>query len=208
MLAALLISLPVAGTPGPNNIICAAIGARHGARRALPYALGVTVGFPLLLGGVGLGLGSLLRTYPQIQQTAQVLGTGFLVYLSYRIAAAPIVNVARERQKVGGAVRGFWYAVAFQWINPKALSFCFSLIALYTRPQALLLDIALLMVISAGVSIVMTMSWALTGDLLGKLLRTSWQHRLFNVVMALLLLGAALSIFFYQVAPPPAATQG
>ena len=43
-------------TPGPNNAICASIGATYGYTRALPFALGVTVGYPALIAAVGLGL--------------------------------------------------------------------------------------------------------------------------------------------------------
>lgn len=198
MLAALFASLPVCITPGPNNIICAAIGAREGARRALPYALGVTCGFPLLLGAVGLGLGTLLRLYPAIQQAAQVLGALFLAVLALRIAmAAPYVRADAPR---GVLRQGFWYAMAFQWINPKALSYAFSLIALYTRPQALPLDVALLMLMAAAITLPITMGWALSGDLLGRYLRTPLQQRAFNVAMGALMLAAAVSIFFYQPA--------
>lgn len=196
-LAALLASLPISATPGPNNIICAALGARHGVRRALPYALGVTVGFPLLLASAGAGLGALLHLYPQIQTATQIAGAAFMVYLAYRIAAAPPVNVRQRRAQVGERVFGFWYAVAFQWINPKAIAHAFSVIALYTRPQAMALDVAMLMLISAAIVLPITVGWAVTGNLVSRFLDTPLRERGFNIFMGLLLLSAAVSIFFY-----------
>lgn len=194
MFAALLASLPVCATPGPNNIICAAIGARRGARGALPYALGVTVGFPLMLAAVGIGLGTLIRQYPQIQQFTQLAGVAFLVYLAYRIATAPMPDMHRPDNI---SAYSFTYAVLFQWINPKAVSFAFSLIALYTRPYALFIDIVLLMLISAVITLPVTMLWALTGDVLSRFLQTRLRYRVFNLCMGALLLAAAVSIFLY-----------
>lgn len=194
--AAFFASLPICATPGPNNIICAAIGARHGYRRALPYSLGATLGFPLLLGAVGLGLGGVLRLYPGIQLATQVLGALFLVYLAYRIATAPPVDVEHARVE---RVYGFRYAMVFQWVNPKAVSFAFSLISLYARPQALLIDVPLLMLMSAIITLPVTMIWAIAGNVLGKLLHTPLRQRVFNGVMAALLLSAALGILLYRV---------
>lgn len=196
MLAAVFTSLAVSATPGPNNIIVAAIGAHHGYRRALPYCLGVTVGFPLMLGIVGLGLGGLLITYPYLRQMTQIIGATFLIYLAYRIVTAPVVNVPTARRE--GSIYGFWYAVIFQWINPKAVPFAFGFISLYARPQALMLDVAMLMMLSALVTLPITTGWALTGDLLSRVLKTPLQYRVFNLAMGLLLLSAPVSLFFYQ----------
>ena len=198
MLVALLTALSVCGTPGPNNIICAAIGARRGYRGALSYSLGVTIGFPLLLAAVGFGLGTLINTYPQIQDITQMAGTAFLIYLAYRIATAPPPDMNAPDSVDNIKAYGFSYAVMFQWINPKALSFAFSLVALYTRPDALLVDIPLLMLLTAGITLPITMLWALLGDVLSRFLQTPLHYRLFNAGMGGLLLAAAVSIFIYQ----------
>lgn len=201
VLAAFLVSLPVSWTPGPNNIICTAIGARHGWRQAVPYSLGVGVGFPVLLGSVGIGLGTVIRLYPSIQTAAQWIGVAFLVYLAYRLATAPLADPADpnpHQSQVKKSVPGFWYAVFFQWANPKAVSFCFSLISLYTRPDALWIDLSLLMLISVFISVSSTLTWAVTGNVISKFLHTPKHHRLFNGCMATLLLLSALIILLPQ----------
>ena len=54
--AAVIFALAMGLTPGPNNVMLAASGSRFGIRRTLPHLAGVTVGFPVMLFLVGLGL--------------------------------------------------------------------------------------------------------------------------------------------------------
>ena len=63
-----LIALAIATlfTPGPNNAMLAASGARFGFRQTLPHALGVALGFPVMLLIVGLALGELFRMVSRI----------------------------------------------------------------------------------------------------------------------------------------------
>ena len=51
-------------TPGPNNIMLLASGARFGFRRTLPHLLGVTAGFTLQTVAVCAGLGVVLEWLP------------------------------------------------------------------------------------------------------------------------------------------------
>ena len=193
LLAATAASAAASFTPGPNNTICAGISATHGFRRALPFVLGVTVGFPLLLLAVGLGLGGVLRAYPQLRTVTQVAGAVFLLYLAYRIITAP--PFTGNNTESAKNTPGFFRAVLFQWVNPKALSFMLSLIALYLRPQALATDLPLLMLISAIMALGSTLLWSLAGVAVGRFLKTRRRHRIFNAVMGMLLILAAVDIF-------------
>ncbi len=60
LLSAFILFALVAGfTPGPNNLMVAASGVNFGYRRSLPHLLGVIFGFPVLMLGVGFGLGEI-----------------------------------------------------------------------------------------------------------------------------------------------------
>lgn len=197
LLTACVASVAVVFTPGPNNIVCAAVGAAHGVRRALPYAWGVTLGFPLMLAAVGFGLGSFLRLYPQSQEFVKIGGVLFLLYLSWRVIFAPVGSGGGGGEERSGAAKnvpGFWQSLMFQWINPKGVSYAFSLIAVYTRPAALLTDVFMLMLITAALSLASTMTWALAGVAIGRFLGTPRRRRAFNIVMGGLLLFAAVGI--------------
>lgn len=190
LFAAALATATASFTPGPNNTICATIGATHGFRRAIPFACGVAAGFPLLLGAAGVGLGGVLRAYPQLQKIAQIGGALFLAYLAYRIITAPPLNDGTKAM-----VPGFFRAVVFQWINPKSLSFTISLVALYLRPQAMSTDLPLLMLIASVMAMGSTVLWAFAGVGIGRFLKTRRRQKIFNAIMGGLLLLAAADVF-------------
>ena len=127
----LAFNLIAATTPGPNNLIVVAVGARFGYRRALPFILGVTVGWPLLLLAVGLGLGAVFERYPQIHSAMRFAGAGFLLWLSWRVATSDS-RVRKERRRIIGFLEG----AAFQFINPKGWSVALGIISAFTVPGA------------------------------------------------------------------------
>ncbi len=61
LLAFSLFTLAGAITPGPNNTISTLSGATFGFRKTVPQMLGVTVGYPLMLAALGLGLGEVFK---------------------------------------------------------------------------------------------------------------------------------------------------
>ena len=178
-------------TPGPSNTICATTGAAHGFRRSLPFAFGVTVGCLLLLTAAGLGLGNILRTYPQLQQFAQIAGALFLAYLAYRIITAPLKNNDDKKANIPGFFRG----VALQWVNPKAISFMVSLVSLYIRPQALATDLIILLSILFIVALSSSVTWTFAGTTIRRHLGSPRRLRVFNALMGGLLLLAAVNVF-------------
>jgi threonine/homoserine/homoserine lactone efflux protein len=186
------IAASVAGfTPGPNNTICMVSSASVGVFRTLPFAWGVTVGFPFMLAAVGFGLGGVLIAHPSLHLVIKIIGALFLLHLAWKIARAraPIKKTAPQ-------LLGFWQAFFFQWINPKAIAIAFSLIATYTRPApALFADITYLMFITTLVSISATLTWTLFGAGIGRLLKTAKALAIFNGVMGLLLALSIVPIF-------------
>ena len=78
--------LPLAGfawvtciTPGPNNVLLTASGARFGFRRTLPHVLGISAGMGLMLMLVAMGLGALFQQRPLLQTLLTWGGVAFLL---------------------------------------------------------------------------------------------------------------------------------
>ncbi|WP_309643105.1 LysE family translocator [Phenylobacterium sp.] len=89
LLAALaLFALVSSITPGPNNTMLMASGANFGFRATTPHALGVSLGFFVLVMAVGLGLGGLFTAYPVLHDILAVIGGGYLLWLAWKIATA------------------------------------------------------------------------------------------------------------------------
>ena len=174
-------------TPGPNNAICAAISANRGWRGAMPFVFGVTVGFPAMLGIFGLGVGALFSGVPELHLWARIIGALFLLRIAWRIATASGASQTDNEKRTPG----FWDAVFFQWVNPKALAFAAGLSAAYVRPEHPLADALTLAALAAVITLSANGSWALAGAALGRALTTPRRMRIFNRAMGALL---ALSV--------------
>ena len=178
-------------TPGPNNAICMSAAVNFGFRRALPFAFGVVLGFPLLVAAAGAGLGQVLSLLPQFHAVLKIGGALFLLHLAWKIASARSVG--------GGEIRapGFMQAVAFQWINPKAVTYAFSIVAAFARPgDSWSFDIACLTAVSALVALASTTTWAAFGVGIKRFLKTPRALAVFNGVMGALLALTAVLILW------------
>src|SRR3546814_11070536 len=62
-------------TPGPNNMMLMASGANFGLRRPVPHALGVGIGFTLMIILVGVGLMELFDLFPILNLILKVVSS-------------------------------------------------------------------------------------------------------------------------------------
>jgi threonine/homoserine/homoserine lactone efflux protein len=189
--AALLFSLVMGFTPGPNNVMLAASGASFGIGRTLPHLAGVTIGFPVMVLLVGLGLASILLGSPQLQLGMKIISCAYLLWLALQIARS-----ASASRNAGGKPMTFLQAAAFQWINPKAWLMAVSAISAYTagRGAQLYFQVAIIALLTVIVTLLSTLTWTAFGAAIGRWLRAPLALRLFNLAMALLLLGSTLPI--------------
>jgi threonine/homoserine/homoserine lactone efflux protein len=191
-LAALGFATVMAFTPGPNNLMLASSGARFGLARSLPHLAGVTVGFPVMLLLVGLGLASILLASPMLQTIMKIVSCVYLLGLAFQIG--------RSNTVMGEGGRGkpltFLQAAAFQWINPKAWLMAVGAISAYTAGQGghLYLQVGIIALLTLAVTLASTWTWAAFGAVIRRYLRSTRALRLFNLAMALLLLASVAPI--------------
>ena len=115
----------------------------------------------------------------------------FFLYLAYRVAVATAPGeIERERRPPPG----FYRALLIQWINPKGLSYALSLTGLYVRPTAVVTDVAALMVMTAVLSFLSTLTWTLGGSVISRFLKTPRTFFWFKFVMVAFLLYAMTGI--------------
>lgn len=181
-------------TPGPNNIMVTASGANYGFARTLPHMLGIAIGFPVMVVAVGLGLSRVFETWPAIHAVLRYAGAAYLLYLAYHIATA-----ARAREDQGtpsGRPLTFLQAALFQWVNPKGWTMAVGALTAYTTVGGDLLRETLLVAHVFGlIGLPSVALWAGLGVAIGRLLRTRWALRTFNVAMALLLVASLVPLF-------------
>jgi threonine/homoserine/homoserine lactone efflux protein len=115
-------------TPGPNVVMLAESGANYGFRSTIPHITGISVGFPVMVIAIGLGLKAVFVAIPELQTILKFAGGAYLLYLAWRIA-----NAGRPDAR-GGARRpmNFLEAAGFQWVNPKGWMMAVAAVSTYT----------------------------------------------------------------------------
>ena len=182
-------------SPGPVNIIATGSGASFGFWRPIPYVLGATIAYTLIVLLVGLGLNYWLTVFPEITNTLQYVGSVFLLYMSYKIAtAAPMDSEKRtENKQPPSLIEG---ALA-QGLNPKAWLVSMSGVSLFVTTQSqAMLYLLIFCLISFTVCLFGISTWAAIGYSIRGLLSTTKRLISFNILMGLMLSGTVVSILF------------
>jgi len=135
------------------------------------------------------GLTSMFSALPQLLVLFKIAGGIFIVYLAWKIAtAAPQQDKPQVSQPLS-----FTAAALFQLINPKAVIVIISAISTYASASPLHATI-LITSIFAIVTILSTLLWGYAGEILGRVLKQRNHLRIFNAVMACLLLVTLLPV--------------
>ena len=174
-------------TPGPNNIMLTASGVNFGFTRTIPHMLGIGTGFMVLLMAVGFGLGVVFTAVPTLKTALKVLGATYMLWLAWKIARAGSVAEGGEQ---ASRPLTFWQAAAFQWVNPKAVVMAFGAMAVYVRPDHLVGDVLTVTLVFGAVNVPSVGTWAAFGHVLRNALGDPGKLKLFNIIMALLLVAS------------------
>ena len=179
-------------TPGPNNIMLMSSGLTYGFRRTLPHMAGVTLGFAFMIASVGVGLGTVFIAYPALETMLRYAGAAYLVYLAVVIATSgpPTAGKAARRGPMT-----FWGAALFQWVNGKGWVVVIGTITAYAAVAQFPWNIVIQTAISLAVGTASTVAWALFGSALRPVRSSGRSLRVFNIVMAVLLLASLYPVF-------------
>ena len=178
-----------AATPGPNNIMSMSNAGRLGFRRALPFNLGIWVGFTIVMVLCTLFCTALSALIPAIRLPMLVLGAAYMLYLAWgTFRSSDVIQEDHARE-------GFRSGLLLQFINPKIylygiMSMEAYILPYYSGQPVVLLFFALLL---AFIGFVFTLAWAAFGSVFRRLF--SRHARVVNTIMALLLVYCAVSLF-------------
>jgi threonine/homoserine/homoserine lactone efflux protein len=177
-------------TPGPNNLMAMANATRHGFRRTLRFTSGVTLGFFVLLALCCAFSATLLGLVPTLHPVMAGLGAAYMLWLAWRT----LRSKPHEEGVEDTRTYGFWSGAALQFVNPKAILYGVTTASTFVVPYfhgpVVLGFISLVL---ALVAFVATGSWALFGAAFQRFLAK--RGRVVNIVMALLLVYCAVSLF-------------
>ncbi len=176
-------------TPGPNNLMLLSSSMNFGVRRTIPHCLGISAGMGVMIVLMSFGLHWVMQHASWMIDILKVFSLAYLLWLSWKIASirpAPI-TVRDEASPFG-----FWNAVLFQWINPKALVMVISMFSIYIPEniaQPTLLQISAIAIV---INLLCISIWMFGGTLMRRIFTTPIAQRSFNIVMAMLLIASVI----------------
>jgi threonine/homoserine/homoserine lactone efflux protein len=184
LLAFALFAFVTSVTPGPNNMMLLTSGVNFGFNRTVPHMLGICCGFFSLVLAVGLGLGAAFQAYPLLYTVLRYVGAAYLLYLAWKIATS---GPASDASGTESKPQTFMQAALFQWVNPKAWVMAVGAISTYTPLQGYFTNVVIISAVFAVINLPSVCVWAGFGSLLRNALRDPFWLRVFNGVMAVLL---------------------
>ncbi len=172
-------------SPGGATTLATASGAQFGYVRSLPLVLGIAAALAILVSVSATGLSSAVIRFPILALSMKLVGSGYLVWLAFKIARAP----APGAKEYGSTVPiSFFGGVLLLAVNPKAWAMAFGVAASFTSVSANPVQLSAIMAAVFGASAILSLSiWCVGGALLARVLRTRRHWRAFNMTLAGLL---------------------
>lgn len=178
-------------TPGPNNLLLWASGAKFGFRRTIRHIIGTALGIGSMALALAAGLGALISTMPEIAFAMKVAGSAYLLFLAYQIAGAR----ALEQGDVARPL-GLLQAAAFQVINPKAWVFALGAITTFRPPGVPIMAGSLLVAVAVMIVVIPTAAlWAGGGGILSRFIAGGRASRIMSLGLAALLAVTVVSVW-------------
>ncbi|MCC8392980.1 LysE family translocator [Paraburkholderia sp. MMS20-SJTR3] len=188
--AGILFALVTSITPGPNNTMLLASGVNFGFRRTLPHLSGISAGMVLLMLSVGIGLGEAFVHFPVLYTVLEVLSVAYLLYLAWKIGTSGEMKLRNgERRPMR-----FHEAIAFQWVNPKAWMMVLTAATTIHLSESFGINVLAMAVVFYVIGFPCICLWAGFGTAMREVLSNPKRLRVFNVAMALLLVGSLYPI--------------
>ncbi|MBP1963294.1 LysE family translocator [Paenibacillus aceris] len=175
-------------TPGPTNIVILSTVHHLGAKKAMKYSYGATIGFGLLL-VISAALNTMLVTIiPKILIVMQIIGSMYMFYLAYQIykrdTSKPTVN------QPATLMSGF----LMQFLNPKVILFSMTVIPSFILPNYNAVpEVATSIIAITLIGFSAFSTWVLFGTIFKEFLQK--YDKTVNVLMTLFLAYAAIMIW-------------
>ncbi len=187
-LALLVFLLPLAWSPGPGNMVFAAIGARDGLAASWPASLGYHLATWVVTAAIGLGFATITQAAPGLMRLISLAGAGYVLRLAWRFWQAGRLGAMAPT----GARTGIGDGAALLLFNAKAYVIIAAMFSQFLPADA---DWRLVLWITTVFTLHNLLAftcWTWAGDVILRRYRTPRSARLLNRVCGLLLAGIAL----------------
>jgi len=178
-------------TPGPNNSILTASGIKFGFIRSIPNIIGISSGHGVQLALVCFGLGSLFTQFPILLEVLKYIGACYLLYLAWKMFGSLNISMTEEKS----SPLKYHEAILFQFVNPKAWVICITAVSLfYPENVNLIIGTLFLVIMSTIINLPSISMWAFGGSIIRRYLSNKKLKTIIEWILAILLLGTAISI--------------
>ena len=178
------------GSPGPAPLALAATSATFGVKKGIPFLTGILSGLAVVILGSVLGFAILFSTYPGIKLTLQIAGALYIVYVAFKIASAPIIQIANEKSpNTPTFIDGF----ILNLINPKAYAAFLAIFSQFSLPaENVAVSYLITGLVCFSVATAVDILWLCLGGLIRPLFSEPRKARLLRVVFSILMVLAVV----------------
>jgi threonine/homoserine/homoserine lactone efflux protein len=184
------ISFSLGFTPGPNNAVASYSGFNFGIKKTIPLILGVGLGYTTLVIIINFALISTFKQFPIIQEIIRILGTFFLIYLAYKIAAS---NSSQDEIKKNPV--SFFDTFIFQFVNPKGVMAALTLISKFVSESNYLMTSIMVIIVCSITAFLSITTWTFLGKFLRKFATNNSFIKRFNYAMSFLILACIIGFY-------------
>jgi threonine/homoserine/homoserine lactone efflux protein len=179
LIALFTLAYAAAWTPGPNNMLLAASTVNFGLRRTVPHAMGIAIGFPIMVLLVGLFLGETFQQSPLLREILRWGGAALLLWIAWSIA------ISGGLPGGGQKTRPFTFiqAALFQWINPKGWVMATAITAQFVTVENPTETAAIVAAVFVTAAFTSAFGWAIAGQAIRRWLSSPLRIKIFNVSM-------------------------
>lgn len=189
--AFIIAAFALTGSPGPATLGLAAAAAAFGVRRSLALMVGIVAGVLVVFALAAAGLTGLILAQPLLGPLVKVLAAIYMVWLAWRIAAAPPLGQgdARAPTLLGGIFLGVG--------NPKAYAAMAALASGFVLAPDAATDTAAKAILLLVIMIAGDLAWLFAGSALARAMRRPAWSRAINIAFALALLASVAAGFLH-----------
>ncbi|WP_200812909.1 LysE family translocator [Roseovarius albus] len=189
----MLAAFALTGSPGPNTLSAAAVGASFGRLNGLRYVAGLSAGVGLVILIAGTGVSGAVMALPGVAPVITACAMAYFLYLACRIATAPPLGKSAQYQTSKAPM---WYVGVFLSLaNPKAYAAMGALFSGHVlQPDQPVTDALTKGILALAVVCLVNLIWLSVGAGLARYLQNPRTSRLVNVSFAVLLLLSIVAV--------------
>ena len=179
-------------TPGGATTLATTSGAQFGFRRSIPLMVGISAGLAALASIAGAGLSGLLMAAPSSQLAMKIAGTGYLLWLAWKIGRSGPPNLRTNM----AIPLGFAGGAGLLWMNPKAWAMVTGAAASFAALSVHPVQLAVVLGAAFGLAAAVSLSiWCVAGLVLARLLRTERHWHAVNATLGALLAASVIPMW-------------